>query len=263
MAIGVFDSGVGGLSVLRQCRKYFPKDTFLYLGDTKHMPYGKKTRDEVVNYTKKAFSFFEKEGVKAGIIACNTATAAALDEVQKNFSFPIFGVIKPACQEVVKRTINNKVLLIATEGTVKSNVYENTIKEYNRNIFLESIGCPHLVIAVEDGYGDHYIGGKIAIDYISRAKEKDFDTLILGCTHFPVVQRNLEDYFKGKRRKIEIIDPAYPTVKDLLKNIPPETKRKGKVKYYVTGDVKKFEKVAKKITGEKISACFLELEKNS
>lgn len=249
--IGVFDSGVGGLTVLKELVKKFPNDSFVYVGDTEHVPYGKKSGETVKGYTKLALDYFESRVVKAAVIACNTATAASLPELAEEYDFPVIGVIEPACHEIVRTTKNKKVLLLATEGTVKSGVYDRRLKDLDPDIRLESVAAPHLVTAVEDGMGDHYIGAKIAMDYIRRAKYQDYDTLVLACTHFPVVQPKLEDYFRRLRKEIMIIDPSAAVAQRAASLIKPDWRNKDlKIRYYVTGDRRKFAETAKKITGE-------------
>lgn len=256
--IGVFDSGVGGLTVLKELKKVYPYDVFYYIGDTAHLPYGQKSSREVLGFVREGMEQFRRLRVKGAVIACNTATAAALPRIAQEFPFPILGVIAPAVQEVCHVTENGKVLLLATEGTVRSGAYEKGLKEEGPWISLESISCPHLVTAVEDGYGDHYIGAKIALDYIARAREPNFDTLVLGCTHFPVVQKKLEDYFLRTRRKVKVVNPAEASARRALEMISPEKKEvPQKTVYRVTANPRGFSQVATKILGEKVKASLL------
>lgn len=252
MPIGVFDSGVGGLTVLKELRKELPYEDYIYIGDTKRLPYGTKSKEEVIKFSIEIFNYFKKLKVKAVVIACNTATAAALETVSKLYDFPVLGVIESGAIDAINSTRNKKVALMATDSTVNSGAYERELKEIDTSIELKSIGCRYLVTAIEDGHGSGYIGAKIASEYLEQLENFDYDTLILGCTHFPVVKWGIEDYFKIHKRAVNIVNPANSTalkLKEVLKNnnMCNSEKNNPKVKYFVTGDKKIFTEVAGKI----------------
>lgn len=250
-AIGVYDSGVGGLTVLKELRKNFPKEKFVYFADTAHLPYGTKSLDQIQSYAKGAGDFFENLGVKALVIACNTATGAALDLLKDQMSCPVLGVIGPGAKAAYQVSKIGKYGLLATQATVDQGFYEKQLKGLDPGAKIYSQGCPQLVLAVEDGLGSHYIGKKIAWEYLDLLPV-DYDTLILGCTHFPLARQGVEDYFAFYKRKVTVVDPAEQICLDLKETIQIKNQAKPGVTYYCSGDPKAFRQKAEKILGKKI-----------
>ncbi len=183
--IGVFDSGVGGLSVLKELLKVFPEENFKYIGDTLRMPYGVRSPEDVKNSTFECLNFLAEEGAKGAVIACNTATCYGLENAQEKLDIPVVGVVEPACSYASLVTKNNKVALIATEGTVKSKVYDETIKKFNKDIIIKGVGAPQLVLDVENGNLENDIVEKTINGYLEELGDFDYDTLILGLYTFP------------------------------------------------------------------------------
>ena len=262
--IGVFDSGVGGLSVLRELLKVFPNENFKYIGDTLRMPYGVRSPEDVKDSTVECLKFLGKNDVKAAVIACNTATCYGLKNAKKNLDFPVIGVVEPACRYATLVTKNNKVALIATEGTVKSNVYDETIKEFNKDIELKSIGAPQLVLDVENGNLNNEIVERTISNYLNGLEDFDYDTLILGCTHFPLAREAFKKVLKEMNKSVELIDPAKRTAIDLKeildqKDLLNEEERP-RIDFYSTKDIDKFKSVVQTVIVNKIDKTLNEVK---
>lgn len=217
-AIGLLDSGVGGLTVVREIFKLMPAEDLIYYGDTLHLPYGPKDLNLVQSYVEKIIEYLlTVKNVKAVIIACNTATSAALDYVRDKFEIPIFGVIKSAAAEAAVLTRNNKIAVIGTEGTIKSRAYQKAVKNYKKEAAVFAEACPEFVKLVEEG---KFRGAEVSAAanyYLSPLLKVGIDTLILGCTHFPYLSPALAETV-GK--KVKLINPAYQMaveVKNYLK----------------------------------------------
>lgn len=251
-SIGLMDSGVGGLSVLKKMLEVLPDENYMYIGDTKRMPYGEKTAEQVKNYTEECVMFLNNKNIKLGIIACNTATCYGLKNLQEKLSIPIIGVVEPACITVISKTKNKKVALCATQGTVNSKYYNNIIKTMDKDIELVGIGCPELVLAIEEGHiNDDYVK-KIIYGYLKELGGFEFDTLILGCTHFPLVREAFEEVLETMGISAEIVDPALCTA-NLVKNILRDRNelnevRQECIKFYTTGKVDEFKKLVEEVT---------------
>ncbi|WP_111572015.1 glutamate racemase [Halanaerobium saccharolyticum] len=228
-AIGLLDSGVGGLTVAREIFKLLPKEDIIYYGDTLHLPYGPKDLNLVREYVEKIIRYLiSKKNVKAVVIACNTATSAALDHVQKKFEIPIFGMIKSAAAKAVEISSRQKIAVIGTEGTVNSFAYQNAILKLNNRAELYAEACPKFVDLVEQGKFDGAAVEKTARNYLLPLIEAEVDSLILGCTHFPYLSPLLA---KIMGTKVTLINPAHEmavevrdklTEIDLLKKSPAE-----------------------------------------
>jgi glutamate racemase len=206
-AIGLLDSGVGGLTVAREIFKLMPEENIIYYGDTLHLPYGPKDLNLLKEYVEKIIQYLiEEKKVKAVIIACNTATSAALDYVKKRFDIPIFGMIKSAAVKAVELSCDQKIAIIGTEGTVNSLSYQNEILKINSEAQLFAKACPGFVNLVEEGKFDGQQVQETAQAYLLSLLEADVDSLILGCTHFPyltpVLSRIMGD-------DVRLINPAY------------------------------------------------------
>ena len=251
MKIGIFDSGVGALSVYREVRKAFPKVDIDYFGDTLRMPYGSKTPEEIQKFTLEIGTYLVKEGAEALIIACNTATAYGLNALEKAFpEIPVYGMIEPGARLAVKRTKNKKIGLLATKGTVNSGAYDKALQKQNFDGKLCKVGAGLLAPIVEEGFGDHPGTKKFLETYLKPFTEED--TLILGCTHFPV----LEEFIKEILPEVVLINPAFGVVEDIKNKM--DNKGKGQTRFKISGDIQNFSAVASKILGEKISAEFVE-----
>ncbi len=251
--IGIFDSGFGGLTVMAAVAKLMPNENLIYFGDTAHVPYGTKSKKIVTDFATKISKFLVKNDVKMIVIACNTASAFSLDYLSKVIKVPIIGVIKAGSVMAAKITENKKVGVIGTEGTVKSSAYEKEIKKYDKTVKCFSKACPLFVPLVEEGWCDGKITENIIKVYTKELVSKNIDTIILGCTHYPLLKKTIK---KVIGNKINIVDSASAValqVKELLeeKNILKKA-GKGKYKFFVSDSPEKFKAIGNKFLGNKI-----------
>lgn len=213
--IGVFDSGVGGLTVAREIMRQIPNERIVYFGDTARVPYGSKSKDNIIKFSRQIIRFLQTENVKAIVIACNTASALALDEMQQEFDLPILGVVKPGAKVAVETTANKRIGLIGTEANIRSGVYTRYIKSLDDEAKVFEKACPLFVPLVEEGWLHDDITLQIASRYLEELKEKDIDTLIMGCTHYPLIRSTIR---KVMGDKVNLVNPAYETAIE-LKNL--------------------------------------------
>lgn len=211
-AIGVFDSGVGGLTVAREIMRQLPNEHIVYFGDTARVPYGSKSKDTVTRYSEQIIRFLETQDVKAIAIACNTASAYALETVSREFDIPIIGVIKPGARTAVDATRNKRVGVIGTEATISSGVYETFIQDLDPEIKVIGKACPLLCPLVEEGLTKDSVTYEIARRYLAELMETDIDTLILGCTHYPLLRSTIRDIMGDS---VILVNPAYETAMDM------------------------------------------------
>lgn len=213
--IGVFDSGVGGLTVAREIMRQIPNERIAYFGDTARVPYGSKSKDNIIKFSRQIIRFLQTENVKAIVIACNTASALALDEMQQEFDLPILGVVKPGAKVAVETTVNKRIGLIGTEANIRSGVYTRYIKSLDDEAKVFEKACPLFVPLVEEGWLHDDITLQVASRYLEELKEKDIDTLIMGCTHYPLIRSTIR---KVMGDKVNLVNPAYETAIE-LKNL--------------------------------------------
>ena len=213
--IGVFDSGVGGLTVAREIMRQIPNERIVYFGDTARVPYGSKSKDNIIKFSRQIIRFLQTENVKAIVIACNTASALALDEMQQEFDLPILGVVKPGAKVAVETTANKRIGLIGTEANIRSGVYTRYIKSLDDEAKGFEKACPLFVPLVEEGWLHDDITLQVASRYLEELKEKDIDTLIMGCTHYPLIRSTIR---KVMGDKVNLVNPAYETAIE-LKNL--------------------------------------------
>ncbi|WBW50060.1 glutamate racemase [Peptoniphilus equinus] len=243
--IAFFDSGIGGLSILKAGIDRL-KMPLCYLGDSFHMPYGERPGWEVEYYTEQSIRSFGKD-IEACVIACNTATAYGLKNAQEKFPFPVIGVVSPACEYAATVTKNNKIAYIATEGAVKSRVYEDTLTPIHPEIELRGIGAPDLVLSIEEGHLDDEEALSTVRRYLNKFEDYDYDTLILACTHFPLARQAFETVFTEQGRQVTIIDPAVFTINKLMTLLDVEAGKTPAIDFYTTGDVEPFEVLVKRV----------------
>ena len=211
-AIGVFDSGVGGLTVAREIMRQIPNERLVYFGDTARVPYGSKSKETVTKFSKQIVRFLQTQNVKAIVVACNTASAYALDEIEKELDIPIVGVVKPGARVAASTTQNGKVGVIATRGTIQSGIYTQYIQGISDKIQVIGKACPLFVPLVEEGLLEDPVTDEIAMRYLSELKDIDIDTLILGCTHYPLIRSTVA---KVMGNQVTLVNPAYETAKEL------------------------------------------------
>lgn len=206
--IGVFDSGVGGLTVLSEIRRVLPGESVIYFGDTARVPYGPKSRAVISRYTKEISSFLIQRGVKMLVIACNTSTAVMGRELMETLTIPVLGVIEPACRLAATVTVSGRIGIIGTRGTVKSRAYLNRLQELDPRFEVLQKACPLYVPMAEEGWIQGVVPREVTRSYLKGMKEKKIDTLILGCTHYPILRPAIEEYMGPG---VNIIDSATQT----------------------------------------------------
>ena len=210
--IGVFDSGVGGLTVMREIMRQIPNEKLIYFGDTARVPYGGKSKETVTKYSRQIAHFLMENHVKAIVIACNTASAFALDTLEKEFDIPIIGVVKPGAKVAAETTQNGRIGVIGTEGTVLSKIYPTYIREVQDQAQVIQKACPLFVPLVEEGLLEDPVTDEIARRYLAELIDLDIDTLILGCTHYPLIRHTIGNIMG---EKVTLVNPAYETAREL------------------------------------------------
>lgn len=210
--IGVFDSGVGGLTVAREIMRQIPNENIIYFGDTARVPYGSKSKSTIIRYSKQIVEFLCTKKVKAIVIACNTASSFALEAVQKEVDIPVIGVIQPGAKTAVQTTKNNKIGVIGTVGTINSDIYTTTIAQLNSEIEVIGKACPLFAPLVEEGWLEDPVTYAVAERYLNELKQYHIDTLVLGCTHYPLIRHTVQ---KIMGRDVTLVNPAYETAKYL------------------------------------------------
>lgn len=210
--VGVFDSGVGGLTVAREIMRNLPEENIVYFGDTARVPYGSKSKNTILRYSRQIIRFLRTQNVKAIVIACNTASAYALEEVEKELDIPIIGVVKPGAKVACEVTRNKKIGVIATEATIHSGIYSTFIKKQDPQIQVMGKACPLFVPLVEENWLKDSVTYEVAGRYLRELMDKDIDTLILGCTHYPLLRSTLREIVG---EKVTLVNPAYETAREL------------------------------------------------
>lgn len=253
-AIGVFDSGVGGLTVLQEIIKTVPDENTIYFGDTERVPYGPRDLNEVKKFVFKITRFLYDKDVKLIVIACNTSTAAALKDLKKQYDIPIIGVIEPGARTAVYNTKNKRIGVIATKGTVESNAYPEEITKIDPEIKTFSMPAPLLVDFIERGILEGNFLDEAIYDYLKPLFDAEIDVLILGCTHFPLIEKRI---LSCSGNGIKVISSAVETAKDVKKILTEKGLRAaGKKKperiFYETGMTSNFFDVGKMFLGEEI-----------
>lgn len=244
--IGVLDSGVGGLTVAKQIMKALPNEVIYYIGDTARCPYGPRKKDEVLTFTLQLAKALEKKHIKMLVIACNTATAVALDALRKELSIPVVGVINAGARAAVKKTRRNEIVVLATEGTIKSGAYERALLSLNTKAKIIPLACPTFVPLVESGEYEGQFAYELVANGLKPLQNKNFDTVILGCTHYPMIQHHIE---KVVGPNITVLSSAEETAKEvkerlMYENLLRTEKNKPHHIFYVTGSVPIFRSIA-------------------
>lgn len=210
--IGVFDSGIGGLTVAREIMRQFPEEKMVYFGDTARVPYGNKSKMSVIRFSEQIIRFLRTQEVKAIVVACNTASSYALEEVRKIEDIPIIGVINAGARTAAAVTRNRKIGIIGTAGTIGSGTYGNVLREMKPGVEVFGKACPLFVPLVEEGLLEDSVTDEIARRYLGVLKEKEIDTLVLGCTHYPLIRSTIARVMGSS---VTLVDPAYETAVQL------------------------------------------------
>lgn len=210
--IGVFDSGVGGLTVVKEIMKALPKESIVYYGDTARVPYGSKSAETVTAYSRQIARFLMSQKVKAIVVACNTVSALALETIKEEFDVPFIGVVKPGAKMAAQATRNKRIGIIATEGTISSGIYEAFLKKTSPEVEVFGKACPLFVPLAEEGWLNDEVTRLVAERYLRELKEKQVDTLVLGCTHYPLLRTMLGEVMGPE---VTLVNPAYETAREL------------------------------------------------
>ncbi len=254
--IGVFDSGVGGLSVLRELHSILPNENFVFLADQKYVPYGEKIKEELIELAYKITDYFiEKHNIKAMVVACNTSTCNSIAEVRKKYLLPVVGTA-PAIKPAAELTKTKTVAVIATPSTSASEVLKNLIKDYCQNINVLNIGCKNLEDEVEKGELDSPEVNELLLKYLKEVRDSDADYLVLGCTHYPFLKKSIQKIVGSNVTLIDSGNAIAKHTKSLLANnfLENNQKKPGETLYFTTGDPAKFSKVSSILLKNKIKA---------
>lgn len=251
-AIGVFDSGVGGLTVLAEIRKNLPNENIIYLGDTKNFPYGSRSKQEIIDFSIKNVELLIEKQVKVIVIACGTATSQAIDVLKDKFDIPIIGIIEPTV-EYIKNQNYKEVGVIATEGTIRSGAWEEKLKEKTPDINVTNKACPMLATIAEEGKAQSVEGRKVIKEYMKPFKEKQIDKIILGCTHYPIYEKIIREELGYE---VELINTGVTVSKSLKKYLKDNDLENNESyqneKIYLTKPEKEFKNIAKNILNENL-----------
>jgi glutamate racemase len=244
-AIGVFDSGVGGLTVLHECLVNLPHEDYVYLGDTANFPYGSRQLSEVRRLAFSATEALVGLGVKLIIVACNSAAAAALAQLQASFSTPIVGVVIPGARAAVQATRRRRVGVLATEATVRSNAYQNALQSLDAGLEVFAVACPRLAPLIQDGDVFSEVTEEAARECVGPLKEADVDTVILGCTHYPLITPMLRRLLGPQVALINSAEETAREVGEILvrKGIGNNEGREGDYRFFASGDPEEFREV--------------------
>jgi len=254
LPLGLFDSGVGGLTVLREVAKQLPAESTLYFGDTARVPYGSKSRDVITRFSIEITQFLLKEKVKMIVVACNTASAFALPTLRSRFDVPVVGVIAPGARAALATTHTGRIGVIGTEGTIESQAYTDAIHYVKADTPVFGQACPLIVPLVEEGWLDKPVALEIVKEYLGPRLKNQIDTLVLGCTHYPLL-KNLLSQVAGP--SVHLIDSAEETARTVgteLKNLKLEAPSGSPVvrRYFVSDAPEKFERVGERFLGQSL-----------
>ncbi len=253
-SIGVFDSGLGGLTAVKQIMKSLPDESIIYFGDTGRVPYGTRSRETIIKYTRNDIRFLQSFDVKMIVIACGTASSASLPDIKNEFDTPIIGVVDAAVNEAIKATKNKKIGVIGTQGTINSGSYERLIKEKDSTIITFAKACPLFVPLVENAHFDTQVTRLVVEEYLEEIKNSGVDTLILGCTHYPLLKKVIGEYMGDG---VTLVDPGAEAAKylksilsDDLKHSPQKDDEQ--YRYFVSDNPSGFEDIASTFLETKI-----------
>ena len=255
-AIGVFDSGIGGLTVLHQILQSLPHENTVYLGDTARSPYGTKSVETVLRYSFENSRFLVEKGVKVVVVACNTSTAVALGSLKDKLTIPVIGVIEPGVRRAIQSTKTKRVGIIGTEATIQSGAYTRALKAVDPAIEVYSRSCPLFVPLVEEGWTDNEVVDMTVNAYLGSLKQSGIDTLILGCTHYPLLKKAIRKFMGSGVRLVDSAEETAKEVESILKKEAIAKKTgKGIHSFFVTDAPDRFIKVGRRFLGEKVESA--------
>lgn len=241
--IGVFDSGLGGLTVVKKMREFLPGENIVYFGDTQRVPYGGRSKQTLIKYVSQDIRFLQSFDVKMVVAACGTASAVALPELADSFDVPVLGVLSQAAQSAVAASKNKKIAVIATAATIKSDAYKKTIESICPEASVFSKACPLFVPLVENGHLDTKVAHLVAEEYLNEVVTSGADTLIMGCTHYPLLRKTIADVLGDEVALIDVGEAMAKHIRSLLeqRNMCALRETSGTCRYYVSDEVDNFE----------------------
>lgn len=253
-SIGIFDSGVGGLSVMREMIRLMPNENYIYLGDTARVPYGNKSPKTILQYSIENISFLLDHGIKLLVIACNTVCAYALEYLEKAFPIPIMGVIKPVFNSLIQKTKNYQVAILGTVNTLSSGIYQNLILKVYPQAKVHSVPCPLFVPLTEEGFLNHPLVDLTAKEYLEKLNLTNIDSVLLACTHYPLIYSSIRKILSPS---IQLIDPSKASAEESLKLLKEKnllsSSSSPNYQFYVTDNPERFKNVAEKFLGMQVS----------
>jgi glutamate racemase len=257
-SIGIFDSGVGGLTVLKEVFKALPQEDTIYLGDTARVPYGTKSPETVTRYSLQVTSFLVERDIKLLVVACNTASAVSLDALKAHFSIPIIGVIEPGAKRAVSVTRSGKIGVIGTTATIQSSAYSKAIKRIDRDIEVVTRACPLFVPLAEEGWVDNEVARLTAQTYLQGLKDEGVDTLVLGCTHYPILKGIIAEVMGDGVRLVDSAEETARTVAETLGagDILRPSSEKGNHHFFVTDVPAGFIRVGNRFLGGRLGDVY-------
>lgn len=249
-SIGMFDSGVGGLTVMQQMIKALPNEQIVYFGDTARLPYGDKSRETILRYTIESAIFLMEQDIKVLVIACNTASTCAIEKLQQIFNIPIVGVISPGAERAAQVTRNKRIAVLSTRATMRSGMYEREIKKRCPDAEVTTIACPLFVPLVEEHWITHPAAKLVVREYLEPLRKQNIDTILLGCTHYPLLRHMIEEEFP----EVNIVDSALTCaekVSEILagQQLLAKTGAGPQHRYYVSDDPAKFRTLGRNFLG--------------
>jgi len=255
-AIGIFDSGVGGLTVFRAVERRLPNESLIYLGDTARIPYGVRSAATVERYALECASFVQSKGVKAIVIACNTASALAANYLRSKCSVPVIGVIRPGSRRAVEQTRNGHIGVIATESTVASGAYQRAMLAIRSGLEITSRACPLFVPLAEEGWLNHPVTLQVAEEYLSELRSSRVDTLVLGCTHYPILRPVIERTLGDQIKYVDSGEAVAETLAQMLQeqSLVCESGQPRTEEFYVTDSAARFRRVAELFLGRPLDS---------
>jgi glutamate racemase len=253
-SIGIFDSGIGGLTVVKQLIQCLPEEDLIYFGDIARLPYGTKSEKLIRQYALEDSAFLQQFGIKALVVGCNSASAAALDLLQRNLQIPVIGVIEPGVSAAVSRSKNNRIGVIGTTATISSEAYDRKIYAQNKNVKVFGKPCPLLVPLVEEGWLDDEITRMTIRKYLMPLIDNAIDIIILGCTHFPVIKSVIQEEVGMGITLIDSGEETAKVVKETLKkmNLEKTEKSRGQLKVYVSDIPGRFSEIGTRFLGQPV-----------
>lgn len=257
-AIGIFDSGVGGLTVLREVMRALPQEDTIYLGDTARVPYGTKSPDTVIRYSQEIAAFLTKRDIKLLVVACNTASAVALQSLRRQLSIPVVGVIEPGARRAVEVTRNKLVGVIGTAGTIRSSAYTRAIKRLAPEVSVLSQACPLFVPLAEEGWTDNDVANLTATNYLDELRQSNVDTLVLGCTHYPLLKKTIASIMGPDVVLVDSAEETARTVASILKEkkLLRPVEEQGNNHYFVTDVPAGFIRTGNRFLGGKLGDVY-------